>query len=266
MQATTHAPILGMIVPPADGRVPAEAEVLCPQGVRFTARGLGLQALTLDGYGAVIDRVATLARELKEQDGAAAIALMGTSLSFFRGRAFNDELNRVMHAATGLPTVTMSDAIRDALMSVGARRIAIGTAYTDEVNAQLRAFLQECGFEVLAIRSLGLTDVPDIHAVSEDQVVELGRHAARDAGPRAEAVLISCGGLTAQTLAPQLEKLVGMPVVASATAGVWASLRLLGVQCRHPALGALARAPAEAEDGARRQQIRGSGAKAVSGP
>lgn len=251
MPATTHDPLLGMIVPPAEGRVPPEAEALRPQGVRLCARGLGLQALTLEDYATAIERVEELARQLKDHDGATAIALMGTSLSFFRGRAFNDELNRVMRAATGLPSVTMSDAIRDALGAVGARRIAIGTAYTDAVNARLQGFVEDCGFEVLAIRSLGLTEVPDIHAVSEDRVAELGHEAAQAAGGRADAVLISCGGLAALNLAPRLEGVLGIPVIASATAGVWAALRLVGVECRHPALGRLARAADGADDGAR---------------
>lgn len=234
-------PTLGMIVPPAAGEVPAEARVLAPEGVRFVARGLALPELTLDGYGSVIDQVDTLARELKRDEGADAVALMGTSLSFFRGSAFNERLLSVLRDATGLPVTTMSCGIRDALHAVGATRLAVGTAYVDEVNERLRGFLEESGFEVLSLRSLGLKGVAEIHAVTEDVVVELGEQAAEDAGGDADAVLISCGGLKSSDLAPRLEASTSLPVIASATAGIWAALRLVGLECRSPALGALGR-------------------------
>jgi len=237
-------PVIGMIVPPAAGEVPSEAYGVYPEGVRYVARGLALGKLTIDGYGAVIDRVEELSRELHEKEGADAIALMGTSLSFFRGSGFNEELVRVMKAATGLPATTMSNGIRDALRAVGAQRVAVGTAYTDEVNAQLRGFLEVSGFEVLSLESLGLVEVPEIHAVTEEQVVALGERAADRANGKADAVLISCGGLKSTNLAPELEPRVGVPVVASATAGVWAALRLVGINPATATLGALGRVAA----------------------
>lgn len=241
MKPANKEPVLGLIVPPASGRVPPEAHVIQPEGVRFVTRGIALGELTLEGYGAVIDRVATLAAELKEQEGADAVALMGTSLTFFRGSAFNDELLAILRETTGLPVTTMSTAIRDALNALGARRVAVGTAYTDEVDAKLREFLEDAGFEVVSMVNLGLTGVAEIHAVTQEAVVALGERAVAASGGRADAVLVSCGGLISSDLAPALEARVGLPVVASATAGVWAALRLVGIDADAPQLGALGR-------------------------
>jgi len=233
--------IIGMIVPPASGEVPPEAYALFPTGVTFLTRGLAIGSVSIDSFDTVIDRVIKLALELKEE-GAEAVSLMGTSLSFFRGAAFNDELNRAMRDATGLPVTTMSNGIRDALRAVGARRVAVGTAYTEDLNEKLRAYLTDSGFEVLSLESLGLSGVSEIHAVTEEQVVALGERAAAKAGGRMDAVLISCGGLKATNLAPMLEPKVGVPVVASATAGVWATVRLLGIDTGVYGLGALGKA------------------------
>ncbi|HWP29756.1 MAG TPA: arylmalonate decarboxylase, partial [Chloroflexota bacterium] len=114
-------PVVGLIVPPAAGAVPPEGAQLYPQGVRFIAAGLGLTRLTPEGYDAVIDRIADRARALAAQ-GAQALALMGTSLSFYRGYAFNEELKAALAAATGLPATTMSTAVVEALRALGVRR------------------------------------------------------------------------------------------------------------------------------------------------
>jgi arylmalonate decarboxylase len=236
-------PTIGMIVPPAAGELPPEARVLYRDEVRFAARGLGLRALTLEGYAEAVERVARLARELREDEGAEAVSLMGTSLSFFRGGAYNDELVEVMERASGVPATTMSHSIRDALRAVGARRVAVGTAYTDQVNARLRTFLSGAGFEVASMEGLGLEAIGDIHAVTEDQVTALALRAFEAAGERADAIFVSCGGLPALHLAPAVEPQTGVPVVASATAGVWGAVRLLGMSGAAAPLGALGRAP-----------------------
>lgn len=234
-------PVIGMIVPPAAGRVPPEAAGLFPDGVRFVARGLALPRLTMDGYNTVIDRVTELALDMRDTDGARAISLMGTSLSFFRGRAFNTDLISRLEQATGLPCTTMSASICEALTALGARHIAIGTAYTDEVNGALCTYLTNSGFHIASLSGLGLTEIDNIHAVTPDAVSDLARRAVAQA-KAADAVLVSCGGLPALHLADDIEDELGLPVIASSTAGVWGVMRHAGLEAAAPALGRLARA------------------------
>ena len=49
----------------------------------------------------------------------------------------------------------MSGAIVDGLHAVGARQLAVSTAYTCEVNELLTIFLRQKGFEVRSLQSLG---------------------------------------------------------------------------------------------------------------
>jgi arylmalonate decarboxylase len=102
MTGEATVPCLGLIVPPAHGRVPDDGRVLYGDRVRFVARGLGLAEISTRGYEEVIDHVVALAGELAAE-GAQAISLMGTSLSFFRGARFAEELQAALAAATGLP-------------------------------------------------------------------------------------------------------------------------------------------------------------------
>jgi arylmalonate decarboxylase len=219
-------PLVGVIVPPAEGEVPPELPQLYGSEMDFVAWGLALGRLTTQGYDAVIDKVAVAARELAAR-GADAVALMGTSLSFYRGRAFNEELLRTMADATRLPVTTMSSAVVEALHAVGAGRVAVATAYTAEVNERLAVFLRDSGFEVAGIEALELVEIPDIHAVGDADLLALGRRAAARSR-EADALLISCGGLRTLPVELPLEQSLGIPVVSSAVAGAWAASRLVG--------------------------------------
>ncbi|MEW5423558.1 aspartate/glutamate racemase family protein [Amorphus sp. 3PC139-8] len=223
---TGHLPTIGMIVPPKPDIVPPEPLKLYPEGVRFLAKGLGLTSLTPKGYDQVIDRIAEASAELAEE-GADAIALMGTSISFYRGHAFNAELVASMEKASGLPATTMSNAVIDALGQLGARRLTVATAYGDEVNQRLADFLRESGFDVLALESLGIVDVDAVFGVTSDDLLALGRRAAK-AAPDADAMVLSCGGLRTLAVTTPLERETGRPIVSSAVAGAWAAVRLVG--------------------------------------
>ena len=234
-------PVIGLIVPPAAGEVPPEAYGLFPKGVRFAARGLGLARMATEDYGDAVTRVRDVSRQLAQEDGAEAIALMGTSLSFFRGGAFNDELVEIIQQETGLPATTMTNAVRDALRALGARRIAVGTAYSEEVNAQLRRFLEDAGFEIAAMTGMGKVEVEDVLRTTPQDVTDHALHSFAQAEGPVDALFLSCGGLPAQHLARAVEPRIGVPVVASATAGVRAAVQLLGIVADAPDLGTLAR-------------------------
>lgn len=220
-------PVIGMIVPPANGPVPPECLRLYADRADFVAEGLGLDRLTAPGYESVIWKAGSLARSLADR-GASVVSLMGTSLSFFRGVTFNKELATAMRDASGRPATTMSYAIMDALRALGARRVAVGTAYATDVNRRLAAFLGECGFAVGEVVGLGIEEVQDVAGISSETLLDLGRR-THAADPGADVLLISCGGLQTLDVTGVLEDEIGKPVVSSAVAGAWAAVRLAGL-------------------------------------
>jgi len=221
-------PLLGLIAP-VEVSVPPEAAILYP-GVHFEALSVGLKTMTPEGYDLVLERIAPAARTLASA-GAEAITLMGTSLSFYRGAAYNRELTRRIREASGRPATTMSTAVCDGLRSVGARRLAVATAYNAEVNRRLQVFLQEEGFEVRIIRGLGVEKVEDIKRVARESLLKFAAEVYQSAD-RADALLVSCGGLRTLDLLVPLEARCGVPVVSSLPHALWAGVRLLGLSAR----------------------------------
>lgn len=230
-------PVIGLIVPPKGGGAPPECTELYGDAAEFLVADAALRSLDLDGYAEAEARLPALARGLAAR-GAGAVALMGTSMSFHRGRAHAEALARTVAAAANRPATTMSAAIVGALRAVGARRIALATAYIDEVNDALVRFLGEYGIEVAGLCALDIREVSAIAGVGEDALVELGLSAARRAGA-VDALFISCGGLQTLGATTRLEAATGLPVVSSAVAGAWAAAALGGLDARRPGRGTL---------------------------
>ena len=230
-------PHLGLIVPPAAGAVPVDGPLLYGERIRFSALGLGLGEISTRGYTEVIDSVVEKAVALKAE-GVSAVSLMGTSLSFFRGADFNAQLQAEMARATGLPCTTMSNAIVGALRQLGVRRVAVATAYIDEVNAHLRRYLEQSGFELLALQGLAISDVQAVGQVPTQVLVDLCLRVF-DAQPGADGILISCGGLVTLDAVREVEARLQVPVVSSSPAGFWDLVRTAGLDTRSAGQGRL---------------------------
>src|SRR5688572_21823580 len=96
------APTVGLIFPPANYPIPPDAGRLYPSGVRFIGNGLGFNGMTIESYNEAIPRAMPRAQELAAQ-GANLISVFGSSITFYKGAAFNEELTQKVTALTGLP-------------------------------------------------------------------------------------------------------------------------------------------------------------------
>jgi arylmalonate decarboxylase len=227
---------IGLVVPFATDEVPFEGPLMYP-GVRFIARGVGVRNLTPEGYEPAWNGILPAADYLATQN-VDAIMVIGTSLTFFRGPAAHRQLLADLRRRTGLPVSTMSQAILDGLREVGAKRVAVATAYSDVVNRRLKELLADGGFDVLSLECFDLLEFGGPSKKTEADIIALSGSAVAGA-KGAEGILISCGGLRTLGVAQPLEANHGIPVVSSATAAFWAAMRLVGESGRVPGYGRL---------------------------
>jgi arylmalonate decarboxylase len=228
-------PALGLIFPPLNYPIPPDAHRLYPKGVEFLSGGVGLPGgMTLAGYDEAIPRVLPAAEKLAKQ-GAKVISVFGSSLTFYKGRTFNEELVQKVTSLTGCPATTQSNGLVDGLKVVGAKRVALATAYTDIVTNRLKVFLEEYGFEVTSAKGLGLVQIPE-GAATEKILFKLGAEAYANS-KKADALVMSCGALRTLDLIVPLEKEINVPVVSSTPHGLMNGVRLLGVSPRAQGFG-----------------------------
>ena len=135
--------------------------------------------------------------------------------------------------AGAIPTTVMTGVVR-ALRAFAAKKIMVVTPYVDAVNEHVRKFISGKGFEIAAFHSLGIEDNSDIDRVDPQFIREFVR--GLDVSG-VDAVALVCGAMRTMDIVGQLEKDLGVPVVASNQAQMWDCLRLCGVDDDFPAYG-----------------------------
>jgi len=235
--AQTQAPVLGLIFPPNRTEIPEEGVAMYGARLRYVTAGLGIERMTPASFDAALSLIPAAARQLAHA-GADAIELTGTSLTFYKGEAFNRQLRETVMQASGLRATTMSNGVIDGLKAVGATRVAVATAYNDEVNARLRAFLLEHGIEPVVVEGMGIEAMTDIDKVTQQDLIDFASRVHAKA-QRADAVLVSCGGFRTLELIAPLEARTGVPVISSMPHGLWAGAKLVGLDGSAPGYGRL---------------------------
>ena len=230
---------LGLIVPPTNTVNEAEWSRVVPDGVtHHTVRmPIHLNHGTPEGRRALAADIVAKVRELSEAR-VDVVAYACTAGSMINPR---DALAAEVEAATGVPLVTTAASIVDALNALGARRISIATPYHDVLNDHERAFLGENGIETLAIAGLGLgaNGPVDYPLIARTPLDKIEAHIARTFVPGSDACLVTCTDFPTLLLHEKLEQRLGVPIVTSNQATLWAALRRAGIADRIPRLGAL---------------------------
>lgn len=144
----------------------------------------------------------------------------------------------IRKARPGIPVTTPITAALAGLAQLGARRVAVLTPYTEEINAPVVRHLDENGIEVVDIATFDLLAEDDMCRVTPAAIVAAAEGLDHR---RADAVFVSCTALRALGLIERIEGRIGKPVVSSNHALYWHALRLAGVGDAIPGFGRLMR-------------------------
>jgi arylmalonate decarboxylase len=218
---------IGVIVPKSNTTNEVEFNRMKPDGVtvHFTRFALHTDPAK-DGFKALLADTREGCEELKLCN-VSTIAFGCTAASM---ACPPEKLIPAMQAVTPVPCTTTAQAIVDALRTVGAKRIAVATPYTDRMNQGIKAFIERNGVEVLAIKGLGLGETPETTGkLSRVPPKDVYAHVKSVDRKDAEAVLICCTDFGSLDVIEPLEAELGKPVISSNTATFRAALRGLGI-------------------------------------
>ncbi|MFE9924022.1 aspartate/glutamate racemase family protein [Streptomyces sp. NPDC005774] len=181
------------------------------------------------------DRLAAGLQQLR-LTGADAVVWACTSGSFVRGWDGAHEQVRALARTAGMPASSTSFAFVHAAREIGARRVAVGATYPDDVAALFVEFLAADGVEVTGVTSSGVITAAEVGTWGEAELFALARAADR---PDAQALLLPDTALHTAAHLPALEKELGKPVLTANQVTVWEGLRLADRRVNAPSLGAL---------------------------
>jgi maleate cis-trans isomerase len=216
---------VGLMVPANNTTMQLELPQWLPEGSQVTTvkipRGPGM--LTPDAIPAYRDSAIALAREHFAGGELDLIAYGCTAAGFLSGPKGDAELSAMLSEATGLPVVTIARAMVRVLQHERVKRIAVVTPYLDAVNAQLEAFLNDGGIEVVRLDSFRAPDTATLGRITAPQVRELARATM---GPDCDGMFIGCSQLPTYAILNGLRAEFGRPTWSSISATAWDAARL----------------------------------------
>ncbi|MFD7703638.1 aspartate/glutamate racemase family protein [Streptomyces caelestis] len=168
--------------------------------------------------------------------GAEAVVWACTSGGFVHGWDGAHEQVRSLALAAGMPASSTSFAFVHAVREVGARRVAVGATYPDDVALLFAEFLRAGGVEVTGVRGSGTVTAAEVGAWGEEELFALARAADT---PDADALLLPDTALHTIAHLPALEKELGKPVLTANQVTAWECLRLADRRVNAPELGTL---------------------------
>lgn len=210
---------IGLLLPSSNTTMEPDFYRMAPDGVSVHTARMRLDEVTPEG----------LVRMAEDAEGAAELLATAdvdvnvygcTTGSLVGGIDWEESLVRSIRDRTGIPTISTSRAVVDALHALGGGRVGVATPYTDVLNGLEVEFLEAHGLEVSSIWGLGLLSNLDIGRTAGEVVERIVSEVAEGA----DVIFVSCTNLPAVGLIEKLEAELGKPVVTSNQASLWAAL------------------------------------------
>lgn len=207
---------------------PYEFYKIVPPGITIMPTTLSIHLMTAQelaaGFEAIEKTAMTLAKE-----GADVIVLGAAPTLYDQGPGTDKTLAQRISQATGVPTVSNQTAMMDGLRAFGCKRVLIASPFNEENNRKLKNYLEGSGFEVVGVKGMGFTANADINRVSLEEAYRFIKRSGQEIS-NAEGIIVPCANWPTSLIAAHVEADLGIPVVTSNLAKIWAALRILKIR------------------------------------
>jgi len=227
-------PRIGLIIPSGN-------RLTEPQFHRYAPENVGVYVTRLRMTGRWRKPLSDLKKDLSQAAAALSDTKPGlivfhcTANSMENGLRGEAELVETIQQASGCPTITTAQAIREAFNQLQLQSLVLISPYVEETNAHEIRYLSEAGFTVL--HDVGLALESDLYgSVTPEEWIRIAKENMR---PEADGCFLSCTNTRMIEAVTELEKRLGKPVVNSNQATLWAALRRLDVSPAPHKLGRL---------------------------
>jgi maleate isomerase len=173
--------------------------------------------------------------------------IMGmSSETFVGGREGSLAMGKRMEELSGLGVSMGSEATREVLEMLGARRIAVLTPYQPSIDAEVDRYFKDLGYDLVAMRSLRCPSATSIADVTGEEILDAIAELQREAGDDFDLFVQAGTNLSSWRVADEVERRTGKPLVGINAATVWHALKAVGLDPSLPAAGSVFRGDAKA--------------------
>ena len=232
---------IGLIVAATNGVAEMEAFRMIPDGVsvHFTRNPYAVSGTEEDENKMLssLESSAKLLAGSTETLGVNVIGLAHGSGTSFGGPGFDEKLNERMRNAAGVPSITMSTAVVNALKKVGAKRVSVASPFHQtRMLERFAIFLVGNGFEIVTRKNLDLSN----HNLVSSQPPTTAYNLIKSIdSSEIDALVLNNPNIRTIEVIDQLEKDLHKPVVTGNQALMWSCLREIGISEKLPQLGKL---------------------------
>lgn len=150
-----------------------------------------------------------------------------TSAAAVIGKDGEAQLIDDLRRTTGAAVVSTNDAVHRALRDVGARTVAVVTAYIDELTERIKVGIEGAGMDVSVASGMGIVDPFEIAEVEPEAIVRFAEQELE--GLEFDTIFVSCTNLRGMEARPMLSEQFGVPVVTSNQAASDLAFSALGL-------------------------------------
>jgi maleate cis-trans isomerase len=164
------------------------------------------------------------------------VALAQTSASLFDDD-YDTKVKALMSRNAGVPAVTSAEAIGEAVLALGMKRVGIVTPYSTQVieNAK-RYYERKYGLQVVGMEGFGATDAYAIGKLDANMAFEGLR---RVDTPAIEVLIVPGGNFPTMPWIAPWERALGKPVITTNQAALWGALGVMKLNDPLPGFGRL---------------------------
>jgi len=220
-----------------------EFYLMAPDGVTIVLTSLRVTELTQQEYDSAVDRIGVAVAELDDR-GVDSIVQAGVPLVVTKGWGFEEKLLAQIASQTSIPAATDIGACVAAMQNLRMESVVMLTPFDEAMHRQLTDYVANAGIEVVATRSLWPSDESSMsrrYGVSTMPLSEPYR-AAKElfrSTQNADGIWITGALMPSVAIIDSLEQDLGVPVVSSMQAMMWAGLALARVKASVPGYGQL---------------------------
>lgn len=217
---------VGIIMPPPNPTVEPEYYAALPRGIVMHASRFPVQQGDLaqrnDGYRASYASCVMSFRPMHID----AFVISCTGSNYLMGKVEDQNTSRRLSELTGVPTMTSSGVIQEALAALGIKALTLISPYPDWLTDQSANYWRGSGFRLDEVIQFGEGADNIAYALDDDYVA--GK--LLEIGPRApdSAILMTGTGMPTIGAISQVQHRFQVPVLSSNLCGVWWLLRQTG--------------------------------------
>lgn len=207
---------VGLLIPSSNTVMEVDLYQNLPQYITVHTARMFLEETTASAERVMVEECAPRAAENIRTAKPHLVVFGCTSAGSIGGPEYDRSICSRLAEITAAPTVGIFSAVRDKLMGMAIKSVAVITPYNEDINSNIRKGFEKDGFQVRTIDGMGITNNFDLSLVSAEEIVEFAVRKLKDI--KVDGIFISCSNFHATDAIPTLKEYFSVPIVTSNTA------------------------------------------------